>query len=195
MMKTAPRRSVRLLSRRCSVVSGECGRYLPRQPRDRGSYQGMRLRRYPDRLKTDAIAADNTAREQRGRPFRTGLSGNPAGRPPGSRNRATLAAEAKSMSSIASEKTGQKQEGRRLFVSGRSGNPAGRPRGARNKATMAAEILLDGEAEAITRKAVEKAKQGDAGALAALPRAHPAAAQGSPCGVQVSRRYDHGRCH
>ena len=57
-------------------------------------YQGMRLRRYPERLKTGATAADNTAREQRGRPFRTGLSGNPAGRPPGSRNRATLAVEA-----------------------------------------------------------------------------------------------------
>ena len=79
----------------------------------------MRLRRYPDRLKTDAIAADNTAREQRGRPFRTGISGNPAGRPPGSRNRATLAAEA----------------------------------------------LFDGEAEALTRKAVEKAKEGDTTAL------------------------------
>ena len=39
--------------------------------------------------------------------------------------------------------------------------PAGRPKGSRNKATLAVEILLDGEAEAITRKAIELAKQGD----------------------------------
>ncbi len=44
------------------------------------------------------------------------------------------------------------------------GNP-GRPKGARNKATVAAEALLDGEAEAISRKAVELAKAGDTTAL------------------------------
>ena len=37
--------------------------------------------------------------------------------------------------------------------------------GARNKALLAMEALLDGEAEAITRVAVEKAKEGDATAL------------------------------
>jgi hypothetical protein len=41
------------------------------------------------------------------------------------------------------------------FHTGQSGNPNGRPKGARNKATLAAEALLDGEAEAITRKAIE----------------------------------------
>jgi hypothetical protein len=44
------------------------------------------------------------------------------------------------------------------------GNP-GRPRGARNRATLAAEALLDGEAEGLTRKAVELAKAGDVTAL------------------------------
>jgi hypothetical protein len=44
------------------------------------------------------------------------------------------------------------------------GNP-GRPLGARHKATLAAEAILDGEAEALTRKAVEKALEGDATAL------------------------------
>ena len=40
------------------------------------------------------------------------------------------------------------------FRKGRSGNPRGRPTGIRNKATQAAEELLDGEAEALTRRAV-----------------------------------------
>ena len=47
------------------------------------------------------------------------------------------------------------------FKPGQSGNPDGRPKGARNAATVAAEALLDGEAEAITRKCVELAKEGD----------------------------------
>lgn len=40
------------------------------------------------------------------------------------------------------------------------GNP-GRPPGSRNKTTLALEALLDGEAEEITRKAIEMAKDGD----------------------------------
>lgn len=44
------------------------------------------------------------------------------------------------------------------------GNP-GRPKGARNKATVAMEALLDGEAEELTRKAIELAKCGDMAAL------------------------------
>jgi len=38
--------------------------------------------------------AGNTARKQRGRPFEPGRSGNPAGRPKGSRNATTLMIEA-----------------------------------------------------------------------------------------------------
>jgi hypothetical protein len=44
------------------------------------------------------------------------------------------------------------------------GNP-GKPRGARHRATQAALALLDGEAEALTRKAVESALAGDVAAL------------------------------
>ena len=44
------------------------------------------------------------------------------------------------------------------------GNP-GRPKGARHKATQAALALLDGEAEALTRKAVEMALAGDGAAM------------------------------
>ena len=51
------------------------------------------------------------------------------------------------------------------FEKGQSGNPAGRPKGVRNKTTLAVEALLDGEAEAITRKAIEKAKDGDMTAI------------------------------
>ncbi len=53
----------------------------------------------------------------------------------------------------------------RPFQKGRSGNPTGRPRGARNRTTLAAQVLLDGEAEALTRKAVELALGGDIHAL------------------------------
>ena len=49
------------------------------------------------------------------------------------------------------------------FQKGQSGNPQGRPMG--NKATEAAEMLLDGEAEALTRKAVELALEGEGSAL------------------------------
>src|SRR6516165_11069046 len=53
----------------------------------------------------------------------------------------------------------------RPFVKGRSGNPRGRPVGARNKKTLAAAVLLEGESEALTRKAVELALAGDPAAL------------------------------
>jgi hypothetical protein len=42
---------------------------------------------------------------------------------------------------------------------------AGKPRGARHKTTLAIEALLDGEAEKLTRKAVEMALNGDTVAL------------------------------
>jgi len=51
------------------------------------------------------------------------------------------------------------------FKSGQSGNPGGRPKGALNKATLATQALLEGEAEALTRKVVELAKSGNPMAL------------------------------
>jgi hypothetical protein len=53
----------------------------------------------------------------------------------------------------------------RPFERGRSGNPGGRRRGSRNKATLAAAALLAGESEALTRKAVEMALDGDPTAM------------------------------
>jgi hypothetical protein len=47
------------------------------------------------------------------------------------------------------------------FTRGRSRNPAGRPRGCRDHVNRAARLLLAGEGEALTRKAVELALAGD----------------------------------
>jgi hypothetical protein len=63
------------------------------------------------------------------------------------------------------ENTDRKQGGAPPFAPGQSGNPAGRPKGARNKASLAIEALLEGEAEALSRKAVELALSGDTVAL------------------------------
>ena len=68
------------------------------------------------------------------------------------------------------------------FEKGESGNPAGRPRGSRNRATLLMEGLLADDAEAIGRKAIEMAKQGDMAAirlcmdrLAPAPKGEPVA--------------------
>ena len=58
----------------------------------------------------------------------------------------------------------QQQRGK-PFQKGQSGNPNGRPLGARNQRTLALEELMDGEIEAITRKAIEAAKAGDIAAI------------------------------
>src|SRR6516165_10932389 len=53
----------------------------------------------------------------------------------------------------------------RPFRKGQSGNPAGRRFGSRKRATLAAQKLLAGEAEALTRKAVEAALAGNPTAM------------------------------
>jgi Family of unknown function (DUF5681) len=60
---------------------------------------------------------------------------------------------------MSAERTAPKQRGR-PFPKGRSGNPRGRRKGARNAATRLVEQLLDGEAEALMRKLIEKTKHG-----------------------------------
>ena len=67
--------------------------------------------------------------------------------------------------SSSGQENAQTGNGKKGFPKGVSGNPSGRPKGARNKATILAESLLDGEAEAITRKAIELAKDGNLVAL------------------------------
>ncbi|MBU0966927.1 MAG: hypothetical protein KKA54_11185 [Proteobacteria bacterium] len=62
------------------------------------------------------------------------------------------------------ENTVRKQRGK-PFKPGQSGNPAGKPAGAKNRATLAALELLEGEASALTRKAIDAALGGDMAAL------------------------------
>jgi hypothetical protein len=52
-----------------------------------------------------------------------------------------------------------------LWKPGQSGNPNGKPKGARHRTTLAIAALLEGEAQAIGRKAIEKAKEGDTTAM------------------------------
>ena len=69
----------------------------------------------------------------------------------------------------------------RPFPKGQSGNPAGKPKGARHRATLAAETLLDGEAEALTRRAIDAALGGDSIALRlCLDRVLPARRERPP---------------
>ena len=62
---------------------------------------------------------------------------------------------------MAAENTAQQQRGR----PGQSGNPEGRPKGSRNVTTLALETLLDGQAAALTQKAIDLALSGDMAAL------------------------------
>ena len=64
---------------------------------------------------------------------------------------------------MAANATG-KQRGK-PFQPGQSGNPAGKAPGTRHKVTQAVEALLEGQHEALTRKAVEKALEGDMTAM------------------------------
>ena len=61
------------------------------------------------------------------------------------------------------EKADEKRAGR--FPKGQSGNPAGKPKGTRNATTLALEALLDGQASALTQKAINLALAGDMAAL------------------------------
>ena len=51
------------------------------------------------------------------------------------------------------------------FRKGQSGNPAGRQPGCRNRATLAVESLLENQAQALTKTAIELALEGDTTAL------------------------------
>jgi hypothetical protein len=70
------------------------------------------------------------------------------------------------LSMMTAENAAPKQRTRgKPFRKGRSGNPQGKAPGTRNRATLIAERPLDGEAETMVRKVIEKAKRGDTFAL------------------------------
>jgi hypothetical protein len=72
------------------------------------------------------------------------------------------------------EPSKDKRKPRGQWSKGESGNPAGGPAGSRNKATLWLEELLEGEGDAITRKAIELALRGDPNALRlCLERIYP----------------------
>ncbi|WP_028955712.1 DUF5681 domain-containing protein [Sulfitobacter sp. 20_GPM-1509m] len=63
-----------------------------------------------------------------------------------------------------SRNNGTTTEGRNADGTFAPGNP-GRPRGARHKVTEAVQALLDGQTEALTQKAIDRALEGDVTAL------------------------------
>ena len=63
------------------------------------------------------------------------------------------------------ESTRKKQGGPTKWEKGQSGNIKGKPKGSLNKVTLSIQSLLDGEGEALTRKAIELAKDGDLTAI------------------------------
>jgi hypothetical protein len=68
------------------------------------------------------------------------------------------------MTRAAAAKTAKEQRGK-PFQPGKSGNPKGRPQGSRHTTTLALESLLDGQAAALTQKAINLALEGDLTAL------------------------------
>src|SRR5215213_9009235 len=85
---------------------------------------------------------------------------------------------------MSAEFTAGKQRGR-PFEPGQSGNPTGRPRGSRNERTCLVESLLDGEAEEITRKAIELAKAGDGPVLRLILERLAPARKDSPISFEL----------
>lgn len=78
----------------------------------------------------------------------------------GDKSTRTTAETAQASAEGGARKDGVRTRGRPF----QPGNP-GRPPGARSRATLAAEALLDGEAEKLTRTAIDKALEGDSVAL------------------------------
>ncbi len=79
--------------------------------------------------------------------------------------------------------SGPKENGRKTDGTFAPGNTlGGRTPGSRNKTTLAVEALLEGEHEALTRKAIDKALEGDTTALRlCLDRIAPARRDAAVC--------------
>lgn len=64
-----------------------------------------------------------------------------------------------------STKRSEGAKGSGQFPKGKSGNRSGRPPGSRNRGTVLIELLLEGQAEQLTKKAIDLALGGDVTAL------------------------------
>ena len=76
-----------------------------------------------------------------------------------------MSGESRCFSAAFAAKRGTIMQRGKPFRKGASGNPAGKRKGTRHRTTRAVEALLEGEAEDLTRKAIEFAKAGDMAAL------------------------------
>lgn len=76
-----------------------------------------------------------------------------------------MSADSLQKAAKAAKPKGPRRPRGRPFRKGQSGNPKGRLPGSRNRKTLIAALLLEGEAEALVRKAVERALAGDPAAL------------------------------
>ena len=90
------------------------------------------------------------------------MTDDPNAPPKRGRNQYTKAA-AQPVQPEVPEKTGRNKDG--TFVKGVSPNPNGRPKGALNHSTRAVLAMMQGEAEAITRRAIDLALAGDSVAM------------------------------
>ncbi|UWR33733.1 hypothetical protein K3759_01150 [Sulfitobacter sp. W027] len=68
------------------------------------------------------------------------------------------------MSKSNNRNSGEKTEGRNADGTFAPGNP-GKPKGSRHRATQAIEAMLEGQQEALTQAAIDKALEGDVTAL------------------------------
>ena len=68
------------------------------------------------------------------------------------------------MSKKKDRNSGAKTEGRNADGTFAPGNP-GKPKGSRHRATQASEAMFEGQQEALTQKAIDKALEGDVTAL------------------------------
>jgi len=71
------------------------------------------------------------------------------------------------------------------FQKGQSGNPAGRPRGSRNRTTILMQGLLTERAEAIGRKVIQLAEDGDIAALRLCMERLAPAPKGEPVDFEL----------
>ncbi len=80
------------------------------------------------------------------------------------------------------------------FQKGNSGNPKGRPKGSKNRATLLAMAAMEGELDAVVRKVIEAAKNGDLVAARLVVDKLIPAAKSRPLSIQLPPLADIAAC-